>query len=275
MDIINAQGINHSYIVNQEEIKTLKDISLNINKGDFAAIVGKNGCGKSTLAKHFNALIPLQTGTLTVASLDCKSKKNLYKIRNKCTMVFQNPDSQFVSSVVKEDIEFSLNNYNIKQNENTVSEILDSVGLNGFENRDIFTLSGGQKQRLALAEVLSVKPDIIILDEATTMLSPRSRKSVIDTVKKIHNETDITIIMITQYAEETVDCDRLIVMDSGRIVANGSPKEIYSNNDIIKNTEIGVPYCVKVYSELKENGINLGECPLSNERLVELLCRLK
>lgn len=275
MDIINAQGINHSYIVNQEEIKTLKDISLNINKGDFAAIVGKNGCGKSTLAKHFNALIPLQTGMLTVASLDSKNKKNIYKIRNKCTMVFQNPDSQFVSSVVKEDIEFSLNNYNIEQNENTVSEILDSVGLNGFENRDIFTLSGGQKQRLALAEVLSVKPDIIILDEATTMLSPRSRKSVIDTVKKIHNETDITIIMITQYAEETVDCDRLIVMDSGRIVANGTPKEIYSNDDIIKNTKIGVPYCVKVYSELKENGINLSECPLSNERLVELLCRLK
>ncbi len=275
MDIINAQGINHSYIINQQEIKTLKDISFNIDKREFVAIVGKNGCGKSTLAKHLNTLIPLQSGELTVASLDCNNKKNIYKIRNKCTMVFQNPDSQFISSVVKEDIEFSLNNYNIKQNKNTVSEVLDSVGLNGFENRDIFTLSGGQKQRLALAEVLSVKPDIIILDEATTMLSPKSRISVIDTVNKIHNETNITIIMITQYAEETVNCDRLIVMDGGRIVANGSPKEIYSNEDIIKNTKIGVPYCVKVYDELKANGISLGECPLNNERLVELLCLLK
>lgn len=275
MDIVNAQSISHSYIINQEEIKTLKNISFNINKGEFAAIVGKNGCGKSTLAKHLNVLIPLQSGELTVASLDCKNKKNVYKIRNKCTMVFQNPDSQFVSSVVKEDIEFSLKNYNIKQDKNTVSEILDSVGLKGFENRDIFTLSGGQKQRLALAEVLSVKPDIIILDEATTMLSPKSRKSVIDTVKKIHNKTDITIIMITQYAEEAVNSDRVIVMNDGKIIADDKPEKIYSNIELVEKAGIGLPYCIKIFNDLKRNGIELADCPLNNERLVELLCRLK
>ena len=274
MDTVNARHINHSYIVNQEEIKTLKDISFNIGKGELVAIVGKNGCGKSTLVKHLNALIAVQSGELTVAGLDAKGKKNIYKIRNKCTMVFQNPDSQFVSSVVKEDIEFSLNNYNIDYDDKTVEDLLESVGLSGFENRDIFTLSGGQKQRLALAEVLSVKPDIIILDEATTMLSPNSRKSVIDTVKMLHNESDITIIMITQYAEEAVNCDRVIVMNDGKIIADDKPETIYSNSELVEKAKIGMPYCIKVYNDLKRNTIELGECPLNNERLVELLCQL-
>lgn len=275
MDKVNAKHINHSYIINQEEVKTLRDISFNIGKGELVAIVGKNGCGKSTLAKHLNALIPLQSGELTVASLDYNNIKNVYKIRNKCTMVFQNPDSQFVSSIVKEDIEFSLNNYGIKYNDKTIEDLLEKVGLSRIENRDIFTLSGGQKQRLALAEVLSVKPEIIILDEATTMLSPRSRKSVIDTVKKLHNESDITIIMITQYAEEAVECDRVIVMSDGKITADDKPEKIYSNAELIQKTKIGIPYCIKVYNELKNNGIELSECPLNNERLVELLCQLK
>ena len=234
-----------------------------------------NGCGKSTLVKHLNALIPLQNGELTIASLDCKNNKNIYKIRQKCGMVFQNPDNQFISTVVKEDVEFSLKNYDIKYNDKTIDDVLTLVGLKGFEKRDILTLSGGQKQRLALAGILCVKPDIIILDEATSMLSPNSRKEVLNIILKLHKETDITFIMITQYAEETVNADRIIVMNDGKIIGSGVPEEIYSNEELIEKSQISLPYCVKIYYDLKKAGIFLDECPLNNERLVELLCRLK
>lgn len=275
MNIITANNINHSYIFAQREIKSLKNISFKIEKGEFISIVGMNGCGKSTLVKHLNALIPLQSGELTIASLDCRNNKNIYKIRQKCGMVFQNPDNQFVSTVVKEDIEFSLKNYDIKYNDKTIDDVLTLVGLKGFEKRDILTLSGGQKQRLALAGILCVKPDIIILDEATSMLSPNSRKEVLDIILKLHKVTDITFIMITQYAEETVNADRIIVMNDGKIIESGVPEEIYSNEELIEKSQISLPYCVKIYNDLKKAGIFLDECPLNNERLVELLCRLK
>lgn len=275
MNIITANNINHSYIFAQREIKSLKSISFKIEKGEFISIVGMNGCGKSTLVKHLNALIPLQNGELTIASLDCRNNKNIYKIRQKCGMVFQNPDNQFVSTVVKEDVEFSLKNYDIKYNDKTIDEVLTLVGLKGFEKRDILTLSGGQKQRLALAGILCVKPDIIILDEATSMLSPNSRKEVLDIIQNLHKETNITFIMITQYAEETVNADRIIVMNDGKIIESGVPEEIYSNEELIEKSQISLPYCVKIYNDLKKAGIFLDECPLNNERLVELLCRLK
>lgn len=275
MNIITANNINHSYIFAQREIKSLKNISFKIEKGEFISIVGMNGCGKSTLVKHLNALIPLQNGELTIASLDCRNNKNIYKIRQKCGMVFQNPDNQFVSTVVKEDIEFSLKNYDIKYNDKTIDDALTLVGLKDFEKRDILTLSGGQKQRLALAGILCVKPDIIILDESTSMLSPNSRKEVLDIILKLHKETDITFIMITQYAEETVNADRIIVMNDGKIITSGFPEEIYSNEELTEKSQISLPYCVKIYNDLKKAGIFLDECPLNNERLVKLLCRLK
>lgn len=275
MNIIKANNINHSYIFAQREIKSLYNISFKIEKGEFISIVGMNGCGKSTLVKHLNALIPLQNGELTIASLDCRNNKNIYKIRQKCGMVFQNPDNQFVSTVVKEDVEFSLKNRDIKYNDKTIDDVLSLVGLKGFEKRNILSLSGGQKQRLALAGILCVKPDIIILDEATSMLSPNSRKEVLDIILKLHKETDITFIMITQYAEETVNADRIIVMNDGKIIGNGVPEKIYSNEELIEKSQISLPYCVKIYNDLKKAGIFLDECPLNNERLVELLCRLK
>ena len=275
MNIININDLSHSYVFAQKEIKTLKNISLYINKGEYISIVGKNGCGKSTIVKHLNALIDIQHGEITIATLDCKNNKNLYILRQKCGMVLQNPNNQFVSSVVKEDIEFSLKNYNIDYDDSTISKALSLVGLENFENRDIYSLSGGQKQRLALAGILCVNPDIIILDEATTMLSPNSRKSVLNTLNELHKKTDITIITITQYAQETVDCDRIVVMKNGEVLAQGSPEKIYSNSSLIERAEIGVPYCVKIYYDLKDNGIELSKCPLNNESLVELLCRLK
>ena len=253
----------------------LRDVDFTVNAGDVTCIIGASGSGKSTLARHLNALLLPTEGKCIVAGMDTADDKNLWNIRQHVGMVFQNPNNQFVSSVVKEDIEFSLKNYNIDYDDSTISKALSLVGLENFENRDIYSLSGGQKQRLALAGILCVNPDIIILDEATTMLSPNSRKSVLNTLNELHKKTDITIIAITQYAQETVDCDRIVVMKNGEVLAQDSPEKIYSNSSLIERAEIGVPYCVKIYYDLKDNGIELSKCPLNNESLVELLCRLK
>ena len=217
MNIIKANNINHSYIFAQREIKSLYNISFKIEKGEFISIVGMNGCGKSTLVKHLNALIPLQNGELTVASLDSRNNKNIYKIRQKCGMVFQNPDNQFVSTVVKEDVEFSLKNHNIKYNDKTIDDVLSLVGLNGFEKRNILSLSGGQKQRLALAGILCVKPDIIILDEPINALDDSGTEQVRQILMK-HKQRGALIIIACHDADELEFLsDEIIEIAEGRI----------------------------------------------------------
>ena len=218
MDIIKANNINHSYIFAQREIKTLYDISFKIEKGEFISIVGMNGCGKSTLVKHLNALIHLQSGELTIASLDCKNNKNIYKIRQKCGMVFQNPNNQFVSTVVKEDIEFSLKNHDIKYNDKTIGDALAFVGLKGFEKRNILSLSGGQKQRLALAGTLCVKPDIIILDEPINALDEVSVEKVHDILEEQKKRGAVIIIACHDKEELDQLSDEIIEISDGRII---------------------------------------------------------
>ncbi len=275
MNIIKAEKINHSYIISGRRNRSLKDISFEIEKGEFVGIIGKNGCGKSTLAKHINALLPLQSGNLTVAKLSVNDKKSIIKIRKSCGMVFQNPDNQFVSSIVEEDIKFGLRNFNLMADDEAVRKALSLVKLSGFEKRDISTLSGGQKQRAALAAILAIKPDIIILDEATSMLPPEGRKEIIEIIKSLHQSTNTTFIIITQYVEEVAEADRIIVMDSGKIIAGGLPAEILSNRELMQKAGLKPPFAVNVYYDLKAHGISLSECPLTNERLVDLLCRLK
>ena len=278
LSFIEVKNLTHIFRENDEkktEKIALDNINLKIDKGEFIAIIGVNGSGKSTLAKHFNGLLLPSEGECIVDGMKVDDSEDIWKVRQKVSMVFQNPDNQFVSTVVKEDVEFSLKNHDIKYNDKTIDDVLSLIGLNGFEKRNILSLSGGQKQRLALAGILCVKPDIIILDEATSMLSPNSRKEVLDIILKLHKETDITFIMITQYAEETVNADRIIVMNGGKIISSGVPEKIYSNEELIEKSQISLPYCVKIYNDLKKAGIFLDECPLNNERLVELLCRLK
>lgn len=274
--MIECKNVVFKYSTGEEIEKLAIDgLNLEVNEGEFLVVLGHNGSGKSTVAKHMNALLVPTEGTVIVNGLDTSDENNVWDIRATAGMVFQNPDNQFVSTVVKEDVEFSLKNRDIKYNDKTIDDVLSLVGLKGFEKRNILSLSGGQKQRLALAGILCVKPDIIILDEATSMLSPNSRKEVLDIILKLHKETDITFIMITQYAEETVNADRIIVMNDGKIIGNGVPEKIYSNEELIEKSQISLPYCVKIYNDLKKAGFFLDECPLNNERLVELLCRLK
>ena len=227
MDIIKANNINHSYIFAQREIKTLYDISFKIEKGEFISIVGMNGCGKSTLVKHLNALIHLQSGELTIASLDCKNNKNIYKIRQKCGMVFQNPNNQFVSTVVKEDIEFSLKNHDIKYNDKTIGDALAFVGLKGFEKRNILSLSGGQKQRVAIARALAMKPKVMLFDEPTSALDPEMVREVLDVMKSLAEE-GMTMVIVTHemgFAKEVAD--RVLFVDGGLILEDDTPEKVF------------------------------------------------
>ena len=275
-DILQAQDVRFRYDTEQPNF-AVDGVSMEVHRGEFVAVLGANGCGKSTLAKHFNAILLPESGTVLVEDMDTRTDEKLYDIRQKVGMVFQNPDNQIVATVVEEDVAFALENLGVPTGEmrTRVDDAMKLAGIYEQRNKAPHKLSGGQKQRLALAGILCVNPDIIILDEATTMLSPNSRKSVLNTLNELHKKTDITIIAITQYAQETVDCDRIVVMKNGEVLAQGSPEKIYSNSSLIERAEIGVPYCVKIYYDLKDNGIELSKCPLNNESLVELLCRLK
>jgi energy-coupling factor transport system ATP-binding protein len=275
MNMITANNISHSYVVSGRKIKSLNQVSFNIEQGEFVAIIGKNGCGKSTLAKHINALLPLQEGDLTVAGYLASDKKSIVKLRKNCGMVFQNPDNQFVSSIVEEDIKFGLSNFNLPRDDKAVSNALALVNMQGVEKRNINTLSGGQKQRVALAGILAIKPKIIIFDEATTMLEPQGRREILDIIYNLHRDTDITFIMISQYVEEVTRADKVIVMDKGCVASYGSTNEILTNKSLLESVGLKAPFTVNLYYDLKCKGLDLGEIPLNNERLVDLLCRLK
>lgn len=254
----------------------LRDIDLSIAPGSFTAIVGANGCGKSTLVKHFNALLPLQTGQLTVAGIDASQESSLWKLRRQVGMVFQNPDNQFVSTQVGEDVAFGLENYGVSWEEipERVSHALALVGMAGSEARSTHMLSGGQKQRVALAGVLAVNPDILVFDEATSMLDPMGRREVLEWMHALHSREGKTVVMITHYIEEAVRAEQVILMDGGRILASGSPREILTDRALLETAGLIPPMPVRMYEDLKAAGIQLSFCPLTNEELTDALCQL-
>lgn len=271
MKAIEGKEISHSYAFEGSTELSLDNISIEIRSGELIAVLGHNGSGKSTLAKHFNALLPLQKGSLTVASMDAKDAANLWDIRRKCGMVFQNPDNQFVSSVVEEDIAFGLENYDtpLEQIPEKIGEALKIVGMTGFEEKSPHMLSGGQKQRIALAGVFAVDPDIIIFDEATTMLDPEGRRELLETIGRLHNNLRKTIILITHYMEEAVIADRVYLLKEGKVIACGAPREILANRALLARAGLLPPLPVQLYYDLITEGIQLKRCPLTNEELVE------
>lgn len=254
----------------------LKNINISLKKGEHVAILGCNGSGKSTLVKHLNALLKLQHGTLRVAHIDVSDEKQIWKLRRMCGMVFQNPNNQFVSSVIADDIAFGLENYEVPREEipAKVAYALKLAELEGYGKRAPNTLSGGQKQRAALAGVLALEPEMIILDEATAMLDPAGRKEVINIVKKLHR-AGRTIITITHYVEEAVTADRVLLMKDGKILADGTAEDILTDCALLEAAGLLPPMPVRVYYDLQKQGICLNKCPLTDEELCEEICRYR
>lgn len=268
--------ISFTYDYSDKGDFALEEVSFEIDKGEFIAILGANGCGKSTLVKHLNAILSLQKGELTILNVDASKEENIWELRRLCGMVFQNPDNQFVSTIVEEDVAFGLENYDMPKEEipQKVHDVLSLVGMDGFERRSPHTLSGGQKQRVAMAGVLATEPEIIVFDEATSMLDPKGRSEVMSYLKKLHTMGK-TIIMITHYVEETVFADKIFVMKNGSILKSGRPCEILTDVTLLNEAKLVPPVSVRLYYDLLNSGIELKKCPSTNDELVEELCKLK
>ena len=252
-------------------------LNLTIEPGTFVAILGHNGCGKSTLAKHMNAIVLPTGGRMLVADMDTREEEKLYDIRQRVGMVFQNPDNQIIGTIVEEDVGFGPENLGVPTDEiwQRVEESLKAVGMYKYRKHSPNKLSGGQKQRVAIAGVMAMHPRCIVLDEPTAMLDPHGRKSVIETVKKLNKEEGITVILITHYMEEVIEADHVFVMDDGNLVMDGTPREVFSQVEKLKELRLDVPQATLLAYELQKKGFPLRDGILSNEELVEELCQLK
>ncbi|MCI8483114.1 MAG: energy-coupling factor transporter ATPase [Lachnospiraceae bacterium] len=282
MNFIEARKLVHEYIRRDEEdnvegITTALDgVSLDVRQGEFVAILGHNGSGKSTLAKHFNVLLQASGGTLWVDGKDTQDGNYLWDIRQNAGMVFQNPDNQIIASVVEEDVAFGPENIGVPADEiwRRVEKSLQSVGMLSYREHSPNKLSGGQKQRVAIAGVMAMEPKCIVLDEPTAMLDPDGRREVLKAVEMLNREKHVTVIWITHYMEEVVGADKVYVMDHGKVVMQGSPREIFSQVDTLKSYRLDVPQITLLAHELRKAGMEIPAGILTRQELVEVLCRL-
>ena len=264
-NIIDARELVHEYIRRDEEgnvesIQTALDhVNLDVRPGQFIAILGHNGSGKSTLAKHINALLVPTEGTLYVDGKDASKEENVWDVRQSAGMVFQNPDNQIIASVVEEDVGFGPENIGVPTEEiwKRVEESLGSVGMLSYRKHSPNKLSGGQKQRVAIAGVMAMKPKCIVLDEPTAMLDPAGRREVIDTATKLCREQGITVVLITHHMEECVGADRVIVLSNGAVVADGAPKQVFSQVDLLKREGLTAPVTVRLLHALRAHGMDV------------------
>lgn len=281
--MVVAQGLTYEYHIRDEQGKVeqteqaLKSINLSIEKGQFVAILGHNGSGKSTLAKHMNALLFPTGGTLWIKGMDTQDEDKLWDIRQSAGMVFQNPDNQIIATIVEEDVAFGPENLGISSPEirKRVDDSLRAVQMTEYQGHAPHLLSGGQKQRVAIAGVLAMKPECIILDEPTAMLDPSGRKEVLDTVYQLNQKEKITTILITHYMEEVIRAHRVIVMEQGEIVMDGTPKEIFKQVEVLKQLGLDVPQVTELAYMLRKEGIPISDEILTIEEMVESLCQLK
>ena len=282
MGIIKAKDLVHEYIRRDEEgnvesIQTALDkVSLDVKKGDFIAVLGHNGSGKSTLAKHINAILEPTEGSLWVDGFDTTDEKNIWDIRQRAGMVFQNPDNQIIASVVEEDVGFGPENIGVPTDEiwQRVEESLKAVGMLKYREHSPNKLSGGQKQRGAIAGVMAMQPECIVLDEPTAMLDPVGRKEVLEAVHALNREKGVTIILITHYMEEVVEADHVYVMDAGKVVMQGTPRSIFSQVERLKEYRLDVPQITLLAYELKKAGLDIPDGILTREELTEALEKL-
>ena len=281
-EMIKADKLVYNYRKYDEEgreketIRAVDGVSFEVEKGDFVAILGHNGSGKSTLAKHINALLTPSEGTLWVNGLDTREEENLWDVRQSAGMVFQNPDNQIIGTIVEEDVGFGPENMGVPTKEiwERVEESLKAVNMLKYRHHSPNKLSGGQKQRVAIAGVVAMHPKCIVLDEPTGMLDPNGRKEVIRAVRALNQVEDITVILITHYMEEVIYANKVLVMDDGKVVMQGTPREIFSQVETLKSYRLDVPQATLLAWELKKAGLDLPDGILTREELVEALCQL-
>ena len=274
MKFISAQNVYFSYSEEDRTVKNAVDgVSFEIEKGEFVALLGHNGCGKSTLAKLFNAMLLPSNGKIYVDGEDAGSCENLYDIRKKVGLVLQNPDNQLVASIVEEDVAFGPENLGVAPEEIRVrvDNALKAVDMYEYRNHPPFKLSGGQKQRIAIAGILAMEPECIVLDEPTAMLDPSGREEVLSTILNLNKNKNITVVLITHYMEEAVLADRVIVMDEGKILTQGKPKEVFSQVELLKKHRLGVPQATELAYMLKGCGVKFKQLPLDTDECVRLL----
>ena len=283
MGMIRAEKLVFEYDKRDEDgnvigsRRAIDGVDIDIPQGSFVAVLGHNGSGKSTLAKHMNAILVPTDGTMWVDGKDTKDLEKLWEIRQSAGMVFQNPDNQIIGTVVEEDVGFGPENLGVPTKEiwKRVEDSLRAVGMLDRRKDSPNKLSGGQKQRVAIAGVIAMEPKCIVLDEPTAMLDPNGRKEVIHAVEKLRREKNVTVILITHYMEEVVDADQVFVMDDGRIVMHGTPREIFSRVEELKKYRMDVPQVTMLADELIRRGVDLPKGILRREELVEALCRLR
>lgn len=281
MGIIKAFKLGFDYLKYDEDgnvqdtQRAVNDVNLDIEAGEFVAVLGHNGSGKSTLAKHLNALLLPSEGTLWVDDMDTAKEPELWKIRQKAGMVFQNPDNQIIGTVVEEDVGFGPENMGIPTEDiwKRVEYSLEKTGMTAYRHHSPNKLSGGQKQRVAIAGVMAMRPKCIVLDEPTAMLDPNGRREVLEAVRELNRQENVTVILITHYMEEVIHADRVYVMDSGEIVMQGTPREIFSQVDVLKQYRLDVPQVTLLAHELRNNGVDIPAGILTTEELVNALCQ--
>lgn len=278
--MIEIKGLYFRYESENGDTKpkedVLKGIDLNIGRGEFVAVLGHNGCGKSTLAKHINAILLPTEGTVTVDGIDTKDDSRLFDLRQRAGMVFQNPDNQIVSSIVEEDVAFALENLGVPYEEmrKRVDDALKAVDMYEYRMHSPSQLSGGQKQRVAIAGIIAMQPKCIILDEPTAMLDPHGRKEVMATIKRMNREQGVTIVLITHYMDEAAQAERVVVMDKGRVVLDNTPPKVFSQVEFLKDIGLDVPQVTELAWELRRAGCDIPEDIITEDECVEALAKL-
>lgn len=278
--IIRAENVSFRYQSSEdgpENVQAVKNVSFEVEEGEFVAVLGSNGSGKSTLAKLINALFVPTEGAVFVGGIDTREEERVWDVRSICGMVFQNPDNQLVATVVEEDVAFGLENMGVEPTEirRRVDEALEIVGMSEYAGGAPHMLSGGQKQRVAIAGVLAMKPRVIVFDESTAMLDPVGRSEVMKVVRRLNHEEGITILWITHFMEEAAQADRILVVSDGELTMSGTPKEVFKKIDEVRACGLDVPEMTELARGLNECGLNLPEDLLSVEEMVVELCRLK
>ena len=276
MNFISLENVIFSYTddENEKSEKNAVDgVSLDIKKGEFVALLGHNGCGKSTIAKHLNAMLLPDSGRVLIDGDDTSDEEKTYDIRKKVGLVLQNPDNQLVASIVEEDVAFGPENLGIPPQEirERVDYALKAVGMYEYRDHAPFKLSGGQKQRVAIAGILAMLPECIVLDEPTAMLDPNGRDEVLSTLLKLNKEKNITVVLITHYMDEAVLADRVVVMDSGKILTQGTPDEVFSQVELLKKHRLDVPQSTELANKLCGCGVKIDKMPLDTEACVKML----